>query len=125
MVQEDEKRLQKQRKLILLVDLDQTVIHTTNDEVGNNLKGVHPFQLCGPRSRSHYHLKIRPKTQEFLKNMSKMFELHIMTFGTRTYARTIAKFIDPKSHFFSQRIISRDECLDGSSKMANLRGAIQ
>lgn len=34
----DTDRLLKDRKLVLLVDLDQTLIHTTNDNVPNNLK---------------------------------------------------------------------------------------
>lgn len=34
----DTDRLLNDRKLVLLVDLDQTLIHTTNDNVPNNLK---------------------------------------------------------------------------------------
>lgn len=34
----DTDRLLKDRKLVLLVDLDQTIIHTTNDNVPSNLK---------------------------------------------------------------------------------------
>lgn len=35
---EDEQRLLKDRKLALLVDLDQTIVHTTNDNIPPNLK---------------------------------------------------------------------------------------
>lgn len=35
---EDADRLLKDRKLVLLVDLDQTLVHTTNDNVPPNLK---------------------------------------------------------------------------------------
>jgi hypothetical protein len=35
---EDENRLLKTKKLVLLVDLDQTLIHTTNDSIPANLK---------------------------------------------------------------------------------------
>ena len=34
----DEQHLIKKRKLVLLVDLDQTLIHTTNDNVPYNLE---------------------------------------------------------------------------------------
>ena len=34
----DTDRLLTDRKLVLLVDLDQTLIHTTNDNIPNNLK---------------------------------------------------------------------------------------
>jgi len=35
---EDELRLLKNRQLALLVDLDQTLLHTTNDNIPPNLK---------------------------------------------------------------------------------------
>ena len=34
----DQDRLRKSRKLVLLVDLDQTLIHTTNDNIPPNIK---------------------------------------------------------------------------------------
>ena len=36
--QADEKRLLDTRKLVLLVDLDETILHTTNDNVPANLQ---------------------------------------------------------------------------------------
>ena len=56
---------------------------------------------------SRYHTKIRPKTEEFLEKISKLFELHIVTFGARMYAHTIAQFLDPGKKYFSHRILSR------------------
>ena len=50
--------MQKHRKLVLLVDLDQTVIHTTHEDVRNNIKDVYHFQLYGSRS-PWYHTRIR------------------------------------------------------------------
>ncbi len=116
---EDEMRLQKHRKLVLLVDLDQTLIHTTHENVRNNIKDVYHFQLSGPKSHWN-HTRIRPHTAKFLESISKLFELHIVTFGERMYAHTIAGFLDPKSKFFSHRILSRNECFDSRFKTANL-----
>ncbi|CAB4061587.1 CTDP1 [Lepeophtheirus salmonis] len=116
---EDEKRLLKYRKLALLVDLDQTLIHTTNDNIAPNMKDVYHFQLYGPQS-PWYHTRIRPRTMEFLESISKYYELHICTFGARMYAHTIAGFLDPDSKYFSHRILSRDESFNNRSKTANL-----
>lgn len=147
---EDEMRLLRNKKLVLLVDLDQTLIHTTNENVERNLKRVHHFQLYGPRS-PWYHTRIRPFTMEvttnkpckvakkkktarisltttlilaglfqFLENVSKLYELHICTFGARMYAHKIATILDPERKYFSHRILSRDECFDSRSKTANL-----
>lgn len=116
----DTAHLLKDRKLVLLVDLDQTVIHTTNDNVPKNLKGVYHFQLNGPHS-PWYHTRLRPGTFEFLKNIAPLYELHICTFGARNYAHTIAQFLDEDGKYFSHRILSRDECLSLKFKTDNLR----
>ncbi|KAI1285469.1 RNA polymerase II subunit A C-terminal domain phosphatase [Halotydeus destructor] len=116
----DEERLLQQRKLVLLVDLDQTIIHTTNENVPNDLDGVFHFQLG---NSPWYHTKFRPHTLEFLESISELYELHICTFGARLYAHTIANLLDPtkEKKTFSHRILSRDECLDSTSKSGNLK----
>lgn len=116
----DEERLRKLRKLVLLVDLDQTLIHTTSDDVPADMKGVHHFQLYGPQS-PWYHTRVRPRTQHFLEQISQLYELHICTFGARPYAHAIAALLDPDGRFFSYRILSRDECFNPTSKTGNLR----
>ncbi|XP_074098349.1 RNA polymerase II subunit A C-terminal domain phosphatase Fcp1 isoform X1 [Cotesia typhae] len=117
---EDEQRLLKDRKLALLVDLDQTIVHTTNDTVPAIMKDVFHYQLYGPNS-PWYHTRLRPGTNHFLQEMSKMYELHICTFGARKYAHTVAALLDKEGKLFSQRILSRDECFNSVSKTANLK----
>lgn len=102
------------------MDLDQTLIHTTNDIIPPNLKDVYHFQLYGPQS-PWYHTRLRPGTQKFLKNVSLFYELHICTFGARNYAHKITTILDPDGWFFSNRVLSRDECFDPTSKTANLK----
>lgn len=116
---QDQERLMKSRKLVLLVDLDQTLIHTTNDQIPPNIRDVFHFQLYGSRS-PWYHTRLRPRTAEFLASISQLYELHICTFGARMYAHTIARFLDPDGKYFSHRILSRDECFDPRSKTANM-----
>ncbi|KAK3610312.1 hypothetical protein CHS0354_029778 [Potamilus streckersoni] len=117
----DEENLLRTRKLVLLVDLDQTLVHTTNDNIPPNLKDVYHFQLWHGRQLLWYHTRLRPRTKEFLEKISKLYELHICTFGVRLYAHTIARFLDPEEKYFSHRILSRDECFDATSKIANLK----
>lgn len=111
----------KDRKLVLLVDLDQTLIHTTNDNIPPNIKDVYHFQLYRASNSPWYHTRLRPRTHGFLNNISPLFELHICTFGARNYAHTIAMYLDPDQRYFSNRILSRDECFDPTSKKANLK----
>ena len=116
----DSDRLLKDRKLVLLVDLDQTLIHTTNDNIPANIRDVYHFQLYGPSS-PWYHTRLRPGTHHFLDSVSSLYELHICTFGARNYAHTVTAFLDIDQRFFSNRILSRDECFDPTSKKANLK----
>ncbi|VVC97019.1 unnamed protein product [Leptidea sinapis] len=119
---EDADRLLKDRKLVLLVDLDQTLVHTTNDDIPPNLKGVLHFFLRGPGSQGRWcHTRLRPRTKEFLESAAKIYELHVCTFGVRQYAHAIADLLDPEKKFFSHRILSRDECFDARTKSANLK----
>ncbi|XP_060822297.1 RNA polymerase II subunit A C-terminal domain phosphatase [Bombus pascuorum] len=117
---EDEQRLLNDRKLALLVDLDQTIVHTTNDNIPSNIKDVYHYQLYGPNS-PWYHTRLRPNTKHFLSEMSRLYELHICTFGARNYAHTVAALLDKDGTLFSHRILSRDECFDPASKTANLK----
>ena len=106
------------------MDLDQTIIHTTQDQVPEKQKDVYHFkvlmasdwliililltsdwlQLHGDRS-PWYHTRLRPGTFEFLEKISSLYELHICTFGQRLYAHKIAEFLDPNKKYFSHRYI--------------------
>ncbi|WYZ33807.1 hypothetical protein EsH8_I_000083 [Colletotrichum jinshuiense] len=122
-----QKRLLRQRKLSLVVDLDQTIIHACieptvgewmEDPSNPNyeaVKDVKKFQLNdeGPRgmvtSGCWYYIKMRPGLAEFLEKVAELYELHVYTMGTRAYALNIAKIVDPQQKLFGNRVISRDE----------------
>uniref|UniRef100_A0A4X2LR42 RNA polymerase II subunit A C-terminal domain phosphatase n=1 Tax=Vombatus ursinus TaxID=29139 RepID=A0A4X2LR42_VOMUR len=118
---EDQQRLHRNRKLVLMVDLDQTLIHTTEQQRCQQMsnKGILHFQLG--RREPVLHTRLRPHCKEFLEKIAKLYELHVFTFGSRLYAHTIAGFLDPEKKLFSHRILSRDECIDPFSKTGNLR----
>ncbi|ODV63149.1 protein serine/threonine phosphatase ASCRUDRAFT_31434 [Ascoidea rubescens DSM 1968] len=122
------------KKLILVVDLDQTIIHTTvdptvykwqNDPSNPNynvLKDVKSFTLnedlpflisrknnMNKSNKCWYYVKLRPNLKRFLDKISTYYELHIYTMATRSYAKEIAKIIDPDGIYFGDRILSRDE----------------
>lgn len=134
-VEEDAKRrLLASRRLSLVVDLDQTIIHATVDPTVGEwkddkdnpnyeaLKDVRSFQLVDdtPGARGcWYYIKLRPGLEEFLEKVAELFELHIYTMGTRAYAQNIADLIDPTRKLFGDRILSRDE--SGSLTAKNLQ----
>lgn len=117
---EDQQRLHRNKKLVLMVDLDQTLIHTTEQHCQRmSNKGIFHFQLG--RGEPMLHTRLRPHCKDFLEKIAKLYELHVFTFGSRLYAHTIAGFLDPEKKLFSHRILSRDECIDPFSKTGNLR----
>ena len=132
---EAKRRLLSNQKLSLVVDLDQTIIHATvdptvaewqNDESNPNhkaVKDVRAFKLTddgpGARQECWYYIKMRPGLEHFFEEISKMFECHIYTMGTRAYAQHIAQIVDPDRRIFGDRILSRDE--SGSLVAKNLQ----
>ncbi|CAF2046071.1 unnamed protein product [Rotaria magnacalcarata] len=117
---EERDRLLRERKLDLLVDLDQTLLHTTNSSHYYPYSpDVIAYQLNAQSSQTFY-TKLRPGVKEFLTNLLPYYQFHIVTFGERLYAHTMAKLIDPNKRFFYHRILSRNECFDPTRKTANL-----
>ncbi|KAF9733094.1 hypothetical protein PMIN06_004697 [Paraphaeosphaeria minitans] len=127
-------RLLEAKKLTLIVDLDQTVIHTTcertiaewkedptnpNHEFVNDVEG---FQLADDNvahvAANWYYVKKRPGLKHFFDNMSQLYEMHIYTMATRAYAQAVAKIVDPERKYFGDRILSRDE--NGTDKAKSL-----
>lgn len=127
-------RLLQEKKLSLVVDLDQTVIHVTVDPTIGEwmsdpsnpnygaLKDVKTFALEEPPFipvnyhgppiqpiKRWYYVKLRPQLETFLEKMNEKYEMHIYTMATRKYAENIAKIIDPDGIYFGERILSRDE----------------
>lgn len=131
--EEAKRRLLASRKLSLVVDLDQTIIHAAvdptiaewqKDEENPNhevVKDVRSFQLKDDGPGMHgcwYYIKLRPGLQDFLESIARIYELYIYTMGTRQYAEQIAKIVDPQGKYFGDRILSRDE--SGSMIVKNL-----
>ncbi|KAF2862268.1 hypothetical protein K470DRAFT_281109 [Piedraia hortae CBS 480.64] len=127
------RRLLNARKLSLVVDLDQTIIHATFDptvadwqadpENPNHdaVRNVRRFQLKdhGPGSRgTWYYIKLRPGLRQFLQHMSRLYEMHIYTMATQAYAHQVAELVDPDHKLFASRILSRDT--SGSMSCKNL-----
>ena len=56
-----------------------------------------------------FYTRIRPHASAFLERISRFYELHIVTFGSKPYAQKIARCLDPDDKYFEQRIISRTE----------------
>ncbi|KAJ9162833.1 hypothetical protein P3X46_022575 [Hevea brasiliensis] len=115
----DVKNLLCHKKLYLVLDLDHTLLNSTQlmhmtleeeylksqidslQDVSNGSLFMLDFM--------HMMTKLRPFVRTFLKEASQMFEMYIYTMGDRAYALEMAKLLDPRREYFNARVISRDD----------------
>ena len=108
------------KKKLLLIDLDETLIHS-EFRCKDNYKALDLFiknTKCQTRTFSYsdenyiYYIDVffRPYLQQFLKEVSKYFDLAIFTAATKGYADIILDYIDPKNEYFQFRLY-RDACI--------------
>ncbi|WUR03063.1 RNA polymerase II subunit A C-terminal domain phosphatase (FCP1) [Vairimorpha necatrix] len=95
--------LHQSKKLILVLDLDQTILHTTITK--EYMEGYYNFII----NDISYCVKLRPYLNYMLECLYKKYEIHVYTMGSKVYAKKIVKIIDPSKKYIGNRILSRDE----------------
>jgi len=119
--------LVKHRKLILICDLDETLISSIylNDNYLNpNLDKsivVSSPKMGSSKTSKHIHIKLRPYLNDFLEKMSNMFELHLMSMGNFKHVKKCVDIIDPTHKYFGDRITSREDIVDSNNKLETRR----
>ncbi|XP_066370381.1 RNA polymerase II C-terminal domain phosphatase-like 4 [Miscanthus floridulus] len=122
----DLKNLLRERKLVLILDLDHTLINSTKlQDISSAEKdlGIQTAASKDDPNRSIFSLdsmqmltKLRPFVREFLKEASNMFEMYIYTMGDKAYAIEIAKLLDPSNIYFPSKVISNSDCTQRHQK---------
>ncbi|KAG0631953.1 hypothetical protein M758_1G293200 [Ceratodon purpureus] len=126
------KRVNAKQKLLLVVDLDHTVLNsarfsevpaeeriylsttylrpnppnsneTTVGEQQGSVSSLHQLTRLGMWT------KLRPFAHKFLEEASKMYEMYVYTMGERVYALAMASLLDPTGQLFGDRIISQTD----------------
>ncbi|XP_021837170.1 RNA polymerase II C-terminal domain phosphatase-like 4 [Spinacia oleracea] len=88
----DFETLVKQKKLRLVLDLDNTLIHASNVEQTLDKEEDDVYEiLCGM-----YLIKLRPGTIDFLEKASTMFDISIYTMAQKIYAKAVVKLLESK-----------------------------
>jgi RNA polymerase II subunit A-like phosphatase len=129
-------RLAASSKLVLVCDLDATLIHATTErdlsrhgdldrierlaaaqQAGHGEPDLYPIMVPGRAGAPHdrHWLKLRPFCRKFLAAANELYELWIYTHGTRSYAEQIQAVIDPERALFGSRCIARDDVKEGSA----------
>ena len=100
--EQDAVRLRQQRKLSLVLDLDHTLVHATNDPRAQQHLGrpdvrtlLLPILLEDTNTTKRrqvflqHYIKLRPHVKEFLQEAHQLYEIGVYTAGTREYAEQI------------------------------------
>jgi RNA polymerase II subunit A-like phosphatase len=118
--------LQRVRKLALILDLDNTLIHACpapymeEGQPSGMEENMHYIRFTeqmisqGPmvtkfaNKQAHY-IKLRDGLADFLAATSRLYQLSVYTHGTRAYAEAVVAKLDPDKTLMGKRIVSRYE----------------
>ena len=115
-----------QKKKLLIIDLDETLIHSEfrTRENFNKLDIVVKKSKCNVKTFSFfdddniYYMDVffRPYLKLFLDEVSQYFDLAIFTAAMKNYADTIIDYIDKNGEYFKFRLY-RDACIPIQNKL--------
>ena len=110
------EKLYMAKKLVLMIDLDHTLLHT-------NVKDIAAAETTDELIRWRVNenwdwtlTKFRPHVREFLRNMSRLYELRICTMAGGVYVKRMVNFLDEDGLLFGNRIHSIQD-LDEDQKL--------
>ncbi|KAG2761837.1 hypothetical protein JG687_00002368 [Phytophthora cactorum] len=95
-------------KICLVLDLDETLVHCSVDEVKNPHM---QFPVTFNGVEYIVNVKKRPHMEYFLKRVSKLFEIVVFTASHKVYAEKLMNMLDPHRNLIKYRLY-RDDCLD-------------
>lgn len=127
MIQQYKEQLLEAKRLILILDLDHTLLHSVCfNEVEPTLNGFLENKAATDKDllRVHqlqYWTKIRPGVKEFLEKASRLFELHVNTMGKCDYARKMVELLDPTGSLFGGRLVYKKH---DRQKLKSLEGVM-
>ena len=117
--------IDKNKKLLLL-DLDETLIHseykfgyfnkTLNSEKMKENCNHKEIKFKEGEMEFQMIIFIRPFLNDFLENMNSCFDLGIFTAALQNYAEAALKIIDPSEKFFKFKFF-RDSCININDKI--------
>ncbi|PKU82751.1 RNA polymerase II C-terminal domain phosphatase-like 4 [Dendrobium catenatum] len=115
----DLKSLLREKKLVLILDLDHTLLNSTvltdvSAEEQYLLREAESLRNAPERSLLkldglHILTKLRPFVHNFLKEANTMFDMYIYTMAERSYALEIVKHLDPMGVYFNCKVISQSD----------------
>ena len=79
-----------EHQYLLLLDLDETLVHRNDNIEGDVLLSFYFEEEC-----TKIWVNFRPFLYKFLRKMSKIYDIGVFTASTKRYADTVLDYIDP------------------------------
>ena len=101
----------KKKKKTLILDLDETLVHSSFEKINNNKGYFYPDMTLKILFDNQYHdvyVYKRPFVDEFIIQMSKLYNLFIFTASISEYANPVINQLD-KFNLLSKRLF-RENC---------------
>lgn len=124
---DDARRVEQARKLYLILDLDETLIHTARGPAPSHARLCDASALsagAAPDGKTvemvtlatGHAVLLRPYLLPFLQRMSSLFQISLYTMGGHDYARAILAALDPNNLFFRGGLCAWDDGLTRTRK---------
>ncbi|OMJ90753.1 hypothetical protein SteCoe_6830 [Stentor coeruleus] len=94
-------------KRTLVLDLDETLVHSTQQLIENPDNIV---TLSNGNNTRTLYVKYRPGLMEFLRKVLKFFEVVVYTASAKEYAEQVINKLDPQRKMLKYRLY-RDDCM--------------
>ena len=98
---------QSLNKKTLVLDLDETLVHSSMNPLPNGSHLILPINVAG--KNYNVYVLIRPFLEQFLMEMSLLYEIVIFTASLAEYAEPLLKIIDKNK--VVKHILNRNHCL--------------
>ena len=111
--QELEEQIPSSKKLLVL-DLDETLVHADFEGIFLNYDTVISF-TCDGCSHS-VGVFLRPGVNDFLQILKEQFDICIYTASSSQYADAVIDYLDPEKKIVTKRLY-RDDCINIGNKL--------
>ncbi|OAY85129.1 CTD small phosphatase-like protein 2-B isoform X2 [Ananas comosus] len=101
------KSQERKKPITLVLDLDETLVHSTLKHCDG---ADFTFPVFSDMKPTPVYVKKRPYLLMFLERVAEMFEIVIFTASQRTYAENVLSRLDPAGKLVS-RCFSRESCI--------------
>lgn len=106
----------KKDKILLCIDIDETMLHSTlvlpnAPPTGEVFDATIPIE-SPDGSKAHVSIHIRPHLQRFLEHVAPLFDIAVFTASQSAYAKLVLDVVDPQQKLMGSQRLFREHCAE-------------